>query len=564
MNKRQEPNRAQTTSESQAQAILDLGDARQAMLAAAVEQAAEAIIITNAAGEIEYVNPAFEEMTGYSLKEALGQNPRILKSGQHDSDFYRTLWRQIARGDTWSGKMVNRRKDGTIYHSQATVRGVRSPGEAQVVGPPGGRQIIGPSEAIVRYISVQQDVTEQEALQDQFLQAQKLEAVGTLAGGIAHDFNNILTAVLSGVELVKMILTPDSEAQEHLDTVVVEIGRAAQLSRKLLDLVRKDEPSGGYLNLGALIPDLIRLLRRSISETIEIESEIEPGLPAIRGDSGRLEQALLNLAINARDAMPEGGTLSFDVVKLEIPTREQLRQPAYPTDDFLRITLSDDGQGMMPEVKERIFEPFYTTKGPGEGSGLGLAMVYACVEAHAGWITVDTQLGVGTKFQIFLPATLPGEEPFFGEKVAAGESMADGVGTIMLVDDAGGVLGAESKALERLGYQVLQARDGEQALAELDRLGGSVQLVVTDLVMPRVGGRELLRRLRESGYSMPVVATSGYSPGTAGDLIKEGFADFLAKPFQISDLVGIVRGLLDAEAVSSEGVEGHVRSEKDQ
>ncbi len=543
MNKRPEVNRAPRASETELQAILDQGEARHAMLAAAVEQAAEAIVITDAAGVIEYVNPAFETITGYTREKALGQNPRILKSGKHNRDFYRVLWREITQGGTWSGKLVNRREDGSEYHSQATIRGVRFPaGE-------------GADGSTVKYLSVQQDVTEQEELQAQLLRAQKLEAVGTLAGGIAHDFNNILTGILSGVELVKMIVPADSEAQDHLTTAVAEIGRAAQLSRKLLDMVRKDEPSWGYLNLQELVPDLLRLLSRSIPETIEIEYEIEPGLPAIRGDSGRVEQALLNLAINARDAMPEGGILSFDVRKLEIPAREQLRRPAHLADRFLRITVSDNGQGMAPEVKEHIFEPFFTTKGPGEGSGLGLAMVHACVEAHAGWITVDSELGAGARFQIFLPATLAGEEPLAieePEQIIAGEGMAGEKGTILLVDDAGGVLRAESRALERPGYHVLQSRDGEQALAELDRLGNAVQLVVTDLVMPRLGGRELLLRLRESGYSMPVIATSGYSPGTAGDLIKEGFAAFLAKPFQISKLVGIVRGLLDAEALPAD------------
>ncbi len=531
--------------------------AQRSMLAAAVEQAAEAIVITDAQGSIEYVNPAFEKMTGYSREEALGKNPRILKSGEHDGDFYHALWRRITQGGTWRGRLENRRKDGNPFLAQTTIRGVRSTG-GEIVGSRGGApaeaETTGSPGAIIRYISVQQDVTEQEDLQAQFLQAQKLEAVGTLASGIAHDFNNILTGILSGVELVKMILPEDSEAQDHLDTVVDETGRAAQLSRKLLDLVRKDEPSGGYLNLSALIPDLVRLLRRSIPATIEIESEIEPGLPAIRGDSGRLEQALLNLAINARDAMPEGGTLFFDVrklnaCKLDVPPDQQNSDQVRQAGDFLRITIRDSGHGMVEEIRKRIFEPFFTTKVMGEGTGLGLAMVYACVQAHQGWITVDSNLESGTEFKIYLPATPPGERP---EHITVGEGMAEGEETILCVDDSEAVLRAESRALERLGYRVIQARDGEQALAELERHGRSIKLLVTDIVMPRLGGRELLKQLRESGYSMPVLATSGYSPGTSDDLIKEGFAAFLGKPFQISELVWKVRDVLDAEGLSTE------------
>ena len=363
----------------------------QKRLAIAVEQAEEAIAITDLEGTIQYVNPAFEKMTGYSKDEALGKNPRILKSGKQDQEFYRNLWSTVTQGKVWRGRFVNRRKDGTFYREDATISPVRDR-----------------SGGIVNFVAVKRDVSQELSLQEQLLQAQKMEAIGTLAGGIAHDFNNLLTVVMGFSELLLAEKEQDHPEYADLQKIFHAARNGAELVQRLLMFSRKSEPKPVPMNLNKQIVEVEKLLRRTIPKMIDIKLELSADLPRINADPSQVEQVIMNLAVNARDAMPDKGklTLRTDIVTLD-EEYCRLHVEANPG-EYVLLEISDTGHGMDKETAEHIFEPFFTTKEMGRGTGLGLAMVYGIVKQHNGHITVYSEVGKGTTFRVYLPA-IPGE-----------------------------------------------------------------------------------------------------------------------------------------------------------
>ncbi len=354
-------------------------------LITAIEHAAETIMITDKDGNIQYVNPAFEKITGYSREEVIGKNPRILKSGKHDKKFYENLWNTIKNGKVWRGRFVNRKKDGSLYEEEATI--------SPVFDEPG---------VIAGYVAVKRDITQEVALEEQLRQAQKMEAMGELAAGIAHDFNNLLTAIAGYTELLEMRIKPEDPLRKNVDQIKRATERAASLIRQLLAFSKRQVLQPQILDLNKVVRSVEILLRRIIGKDIEFVMDLRDDLFKIKADFSQMEQVVMNLILNAKDAMPHGGriTLKTDNVILEDVNSHIDARPGR----FVKLVVSDTGVGMDKETLERIFDPFFTTKGIGKGSGLGLSVVYGIVKQHGGWIDVESEPGKGSKFTIYLPA----------------------------------------------------------------------------------------------------------------------------------------------------------------
>jgi len=500
---------------------------RLRLLATAVEQSAESVVITDTSGTIEYVNPAFEQITGYSQQEVIGQNPRILKSGEQDSAFYDRLWRTIAAGEVWSGILVNRRKDGSLYHEDAIISPVRAPqGE------------------IVNYVAVKRNITREVDLRNQLFQAQKMEAVGTLAGGIAHDFNNLLTIMQGYTELVLVDMDGKSPGFPELQAVMHAAGRGAELVKQILTFSRKVETSFRPTNLNREVQKAQELLSRTIPKMISVQLNLANDLKYVNADPGQMEQVIVNLAVNAKDALPDTGG------KIVIETRN-----LYLDDEYCRMHIEarpghhvllsfwDSGEGMAKEVLDHIFEPFFTTKKPGEGTGLGLAMVFGIVKGHGGHVTCQSKPGAGTTFNVFLPAIVEKERT----PVSATLQMpAFGSETILVVDDEEVIRELGRRLLTRAGYKVLTAGTGTEALEIYRSQREEIALILLDLIMPEMGGKQCFEKLLKLDPNVKVLFASGYSADTVIEESSQGAAKgFVAKPFDIKKFLKTVRDVLD-------------------
>lgn len=494
-------------------------------LATAIEQSAESIVITDPHGTILYVNPAFETGSGYSRAEAVGKNPSLLKSGKQDTAFYRNLWKTLTRGEVWHGHFVNKRKDGTLFEEDATISPVRDA-----------------SGTIVNFVALKIDVTREMELAAQFRQSQKMEAIGQLAGGVAHDFNNILAAVMMQTELTARLQGLPKEAREGLEHIRLSAERAAALTHQLLLFSRKQVMQSRALDLNGTVTNLATILQRVIGENMHLELHLHPAALMTQADPGMLDQILLNLAVNARDAMPEGGRLLIETGKAEAGSEALQPPPDAASGPYVWLRVSDTGCGMTPEVKARIFEPFFTTKETGKGTGLGLATVFGVVKQHRGWITVESEPGQGSSFQVYLPASTA-----TGESNTAVPKARGGKETLLLTEDDSPLRIVTRKLLEQNGYTVLEAANGVEALDVWQRESGSVALLLTDLVMPEgISGHQLAHRLQAEKPTLKVIYTSGYSAEIAGHelRLKEG-ENFVQKPFSPELLLNTIRRSLD-------------------
>jgi two-component system, cell cycle sensor histidine kinase and response regulator CckA len=498
----------------------------QKRLATAVEQAAEAIVITDNRGTIQYVNPAFERITGYSEEEAIGQNPRLLKSGEHDKKFYKQMWETIQGGHVWSGCLVNRRKDGQIYHEEATISPVKDA-----------------SGTIVNFVAVKRDITEHLELSKQLLQAQKMEAVGTLAGGVAHDFNNILQVGLGYSELILGSEGLPQRYKADLRKINESAKRGAELVQRLLTFSRKTEVKPLPLNLNRRITELRKMLERTVPKMIEIQLLLAEDLATIHADATQVDQILMNLAVNARDAMPDGGRLVIETANVilgdEYATAHFNAKPGH----YVLLIVADNGSGINEENLEHIFEPFYTTKEAGVGTGLGLAMVYGIVQQHGGCIRCLSEPGEGTTFKIYFPALVSEEEP---EDNTAIPVPRGGSETILIVDDEDMIRDLGSRILQKSGYKVITASNGRQALEVYQERGSEISLVILDLIMPQMGGKQCLELISLLDPGVKVVIASGYSAnGAAEEALFANSKGFVNKPYEISQLLEVVRSVLD-------------------
>ncbi len=498
----------------------------RAVLTRAVEQAAESIVITDRAASIVYVNPAFETLSGWTSAEALGQNPRILKSEQQGAAFYRQMWEVLAGGGVWTGRMVNRRKDGMLYEEVATISPVRdAAGE------------------IVNYVAVKRDVTEEVRLERQLVQAQKMEAVGRLAGGIAHDFNNLLGVVSGYGEVVHGRLPAEDPLRPKMEHLLRAAERAAGLTRQLLAFSREQVLRPQVLELNAVVGEVTPMLERLIGEDVELSSRLDPAAGNVKADPGQLEQVLMNLAANARDAMPEGGRLLFETANVELDEAYAASHPPARPGRYVLLTISDTGTGMDAETQARIFEPFFSTKEVGRGTGLGLATVYGIVRQSEGYIWVYSELGVGTTFKVYLPRV---DEAAPVAPHARPLPLPRGSETVLLVEDEASLRELLREGLEESGYTVLTARDGAEGLQVAEGHAGALALMVSDVIMPGMTGPRLVELLARVRPQMKVLYISGYSEEAVSrhGLLGPGAA-FLTKPFGLGVFLRRVRESLD-------------------
>ena len=501
-------------------------EAERTRLIAAIEQAAETILITDASGKIVYANPAFEKTSGYPVAEVLGSNPRILKSGRQTADFYRQMWQALGRGDVWRGRFENKRKDGTLYIEDATI----SP-------------VLDESGRIVNYIGVKLDVTREAHLQAQLLQAQKMESIGRLAGGVAHDFNNLLTVINGYSDLLLADLANDHAMRGHLEEIRAAGERAAGLTRQLLAFSRKQILRPEVLNLNRVLENMQSMLRRLVGEDIEICLALSTHEPKVRADLHQLEQVILNLSVNARDAMPRGGRLLIETGMVTRDGNYVVSHPDARPGRYVLLAVSDTGVGMDRETQERIFEPFFTSKGIGQGTGLGLSMVQGIVAQSGGFIDVYSEVGHGTTFKICLPEAAAGK----AERSEAPSTLAlSGKETILVVEDQASVREYAVSALKAYGYHVISAASPVEALAICKLENPRIEMVLSDVVMPQMSGRELVDRLRTTRPDIKVLFMSGY---TENVVIHHGVLGerehFLQKPFKPDELARKVREVFD-------------------
>jgi PAS domain S-box-containing protein len=498
----------------------------QRRLAAAIEQAGEAIVITDLRGNVVYANPAHDRITGYTREEVIGSPPPFFREHELDRQIRLNIVNAMGKGRVWAGRIAGRRKDGTLCELDATIAPVRDP-----------------SGQMVSRVGVERDVTHEVRLQQELLQAQKMETIGTLAGGIAHDFNNLLQVVLGYSEL--LLAEKDQNHPEYAD--LQKIFHAAKnggdLVQRLLMFSRKTEPKPVPMNLNRQVLQVEKLLRRTIPRMIDIQLELAADLPEINADLLQIEQVLMNLAVSARDAMPDVGKLTVrtDIVMLD---EEYCRfhVEANPGEHVL-LEVSDTGHGMDKETVEHIFEPFFTTKEAGRGTGLGLAMVYGIVTQHGGHITVYSEVDKGTTFRVYLPAIPTEEEPAVED---SGIMPAFGTETVLLVDDEELVRDLGARILSKHGYTVLLAQNGSEAINIFENKHSQISLVILDLIMPEMGGTECLKELLKIDPNVRVLVASGFSAdASVRETIQIGAKGFISKPFRVKEILREVRKVLD-------------------
>ncbi len=502
-------------------------EAERERLAVAIEQLAEIVVITDKNGTIQYVNPAFESVTGFTRAEAVGRNSRILQSGRQDEAFYRGMWETISGGNTWQGHFVNRKKNGSLYTEEATISPVRDA-----------------AGVVAHYVAVKRDITEQLGLETQLAQAQKMESVGQLAGGVARDFNNILQTILGNAQLAAEQTKPTDPLRLDLEEIQNATRHAADLTRQLLAFASKEVIAPMTLDLNETVESMIKLLRRLIGENIELIWSPLTKLWPVKMDPSQVEQILANLCVNARDAINGVGALHIATENVHVDELQAARYENFLPGDYVLLLVSDTGCGMEKEMQGRIFEPFFTTKDAGKGTGLGLATVYGIVRQNRGHIGVYSEPGKGTTFRIHLPRHLGSDAAQLAESPAMKPDVR-GSETVLLVEDNTTVLNMIERMLLGLGYTVLAAGTPEAALRITEEHAGEIQLLVTDVIMPHMNGRELAARLKADNPRLKCLFMSGF---TADIIARHGVLEkgvpFIQKPFVLSVLAVKIREAL--------------------
>jgi two-component system cell cycle sensor histidine kinase/response regulator CckA len=500
------------------------------------ENSGDLISMTDHDGRFVYASPSFRQVLGYDPAALTGA---LISEIVHPDDVELVLTALAAAAVQPTSIVVR------LRHAEG-----------------GWRWIEGHATAVIRhgahyFVGMGRDITERRRLEAQFLQSQKMESVGQLAGGVAHDFNNLLTAINGYAEFAMADLPPDSELRADLEEIVKAADRAAVLTRQLLTFARKQAIEPRIIDVNELIGGVEKLLRRLLGEGIILVTELASNLGQVKADPGQLEQVLVNMAINARDAMPQGGTLVISTRNLSHEPREADAEGGDPSGSSVLIMISDSGCGMDAETQQRVFEPFFTTKGPGRGTGLGLSTCYGIVKQHGGSITVASELGRGSTFTISLPsAREPAKQSF--PQAQVGE-LPRGSEHILVAEDNPAVRTLAVRILREQGYTVLEAADGPSALLLAQTLHDlTIDLLLTDLVMPNMGGAELFQQLSARWPALKVIFVTGYNEHTIGDAGAGGQdVALLHKPFSTSKLTRIVREVLDAAGPESDGRAEH-------
>ena len=622
-----------------------------------IQQTADIIFITDRDGVIEFVNHAFEKITGYIKEEALGQNPRILKSGLIDSKEFEKLWNTILSGKVFRNIPINKKKNGELFHYDQTITPMKdkqgnithfistgrditehkrveealrkserrlcaitdtakdaiimidnegkitywNPASEEIFGY-SAQEVMGEamhplivsdkyiedykkglelfketgkgnvvdktlelqaykkdrSEITVEVslaaikiegqwnaVGIVRDITEHKKLEAQYHHAQKMEAIGRLAGGVAHDFNNLLTVIGGNTSLAMMTLNENDPLMHDLEQVQKAANRASNLTRQLLAFSRKQKLQPEILNLNILIADIEKMLCRVIGEDIELESILAEDLWNAKVDSGQFEQIIMNLCVNARDAMPDGGQLIIETENTELNEEYTSIHPEVAPGAYVMLVVSDSGSGMTEEVKSQIFDPFFTTKAVGEGTGLGLSTVFGIVKQSGGFIYVYSEPGEGTTFKIYLPRSE--EEAVTVRKKLLTEEELRGKETVLVVEDEEGVRNIAVRSLRKYGYKVLEAENGGAGYLKCKSSEKPVDLIITDVVMPEMSGAEFIKSVKEFWPEVKVLYMSGY---THDVIAKKGIIDskvaFLHKPFEPLNILQKVREVLNS------------------
>ena len=497
--------------------------------ALALDHSSDTILITDINGIITYVNPAFEKITGYPCKKALGKNPKILKSGQHDPSFYRELWETISNGKTWAGRLINRKKDGTHYTEDATI----SP-------------VFSDKGQIINYVAVKRDVTEQLKLEIRLRQSQKMESIGTLAGGIAHDFNNILFPILGYTEMMLDDIPADNPFQSKLNKIYKSALRARDLVQQILTFSRQEKGELKLMEMQPVIKEALKMIRSIIPTTIEIKQDLQPDCGAVTADPTQIHQIVMNLATNAYHAMEEdGGDLGVRLKQVEFEESD-LFNPDLKPGQYACLRISDTGRGMDKELKKKIFDPFFTTKEVGKGTGMGLSVVHGIVTEMKGAIHVYSESERGTEFHVYLPLAKPAEKQQVSGSGNIETPIQFGTEHILIVDDENAIIGMEKDMLKRLGYKVTSHTSSMEALEAFRAAPDAFDLVITDLSMPDISGDKLSSKINSIRPGIPVLLCTGFSETMSEEKAASlGIKGFLLKPIVMKDFSYKIREVLD-------------------
>ena len=502
-----------------------------------LETTDSAIIVADQHGRIEQFNKAAESMTGYCAAEVIGENMRVLLPPNLRHEHYRYTARYL-----WTVRELEVcRKDGSLFAAELAIADWCAGGQRHFVG-------------MLRDLTRQkQEQVERMRLEEQLHQAQKMEAIGSLTGGMAHDFNNLLGIIIGNIDLLRDLGTDDPEAEELTRNVLDAAFRGADLTRRLLAFARQQPLSPRRIDVNQLVSGIIRLLSRTLGENIEIVLNLSSEISPIVADPAQLEAAIANLATNARDAMPDGGRLAVATADYRFDGDPVALQPELVAGQYVMIEVGDTGTGMTQEVMNRIFEPFYTTKGRDKGTGLGLSMVFGFIKQSGGHINVSSEPGVGTTFRLFLPRAT--EDTVVTTENAVEQLLCGGGETVLVVEDNDALRRVILRQLSSLGYRALEAKQADAALRVMEKK--SVDVLLTDIVMP--GGKdgiELARQARQRWPMIAVIFSSGFSPARSGGIavsLPPG-TPLLSKPYRKENLAKAIREALlrvPAEAVSS-------------
>jgi len=508
--------------------LLQQAEGQVRRLAAAIEQTGETIVITDIDGNIEYVNPAFTAITGYSQQEAIGKNARILNRGEQEKSVYTELWATITAGKTWRGRFINKKKDGTRFIESVTI----SP-------------ITDTTGKIINYVASKRDITEQLQTQEQYQQAQKMEAFGQLAGGISHDFNNMLAVIIGQVEIALMEIPPDDPMKRRLQAISTAANRSAELTRQLLGFARKQRYRPEILNLNDSVETILLMLKRLIGEQLELHWHPETELPETKIDPGHLNQILTNLIVNARDAITGSGAITVRTEPYFFDATFCSNHPGSSPGEYVLLEIRDTGCGMDQGTLERIFDPFFTTKGADKGTGLGLSMVFGLVKQNHGYISVDSTLTQGSTFSLYFP-TLQSKKGLSDQ--VKKQPMMHGNETILIVEDEPALLDIATSILTAAGYTILATTDPLEAMTLANEHHGSIQLLLTDVIMPKMNGPELGKQLTKKRSELKILYMSGYPQ----DNLKQqenhtSGLQLLEKPFSAVTLTRKIREILDRD-----------------
>ena len=497
----------------------------------ALRAAANGIVITDTEGAILWINPAFEDLYGYTFEEVKGRNPRMLKSGMQKKAFYREMWETILAGDSWSGELSNRTKSGKEVVVALTIT-----------------PILDEEGKIWRFVGIANNITEERDLQQQVIQAQRMEGIGTLAGGIAHDLNNILAPILISSEMLLGREDLDERTREYLGIIHKSSRRGADVVSQLLTFARGQAGQKDVFDLTFLVKEMVKMMQETFPRNILISYHLCEDPDPVLGDPTQLQQVLLNLCVNARDAMPEGGQIT-----LSLENRDHSGEEASCCARGVILTVSDTGVGMEPEVQERIFEPFFTTKEIGKGTGLGLSTVVGLVKSHGGTIEVDSTSGKGTTFTLCIPSAVEEQKEGKPDPLTDMGSDYPGKGErILLVDDEESILVSLIATLEQAGYAVETASDGKEGLKRFMEDPDSIDLVLTDSNMPNMGGRRMLNYIHEHRPEVPCLVMTGRVDAETGNLESTfGKERLLLKPFDPVTLLRLLRETLSGNPCSS-------------